>query len=376
MNKLLIIAAFLLPLAAFQSCKKDKSKTDNKSVQLELPETVHEYYTGRKIVTPNQNEKTTLGRVLFYDTRLSLNNAVSCASCHKQEFAFSDNAAFSRGFENRLTGRNSMPLENLVFHTDKFSLSMVSNITAPPGSGTGPSLFWDGRENSLQGLIARPLTNHIEMGIEDVSTLPQKLANLDHYKELFAVAYPYQEITFDQIAESIAFFITSIKSSNTRYDQFIAKKTSFTAMELEGMALFNGKYDCSNCHRIDTNGYQGSAFMDIGLAATNGDKGMGGFTGLPGHVNTFRAPNLRNVALTAPYMHDGRFKTLHEVLDHYSGGIQDSPNLNEMLKEENGQPRKMNISENEKQALIAFLNTLTDYEMVTAKQHANPFVIK
>ncbi|MCD6062262.1 MAG: cytochrome-c peroxidase [Flavipsychrobacter sp.] len=376
MKKLLLLGSILLSLAIVPSCKKKAPEDKGKAITLDLPETPYAYYTGRKIVVPNQNEKATLGRVLFYDPQLSLNNAISCASCHKQEFAFSDNVAFSRGFENRLTGRNSMPLENLVFQTADFTLSSVGNGTGSGSSTGGSALFWDGREARLKDLIARPLTNHIEMGIEDVNALPQKLGRLGYYKELFEAAYPHKEVTFDQVSEAIAFFITSIKTTNTRFDQAMANKTNFTAMEQHGFNLVQSKYNCLECHRIDTTGYlQGSLFADIGLEM-NADKGLGGFSGSSQDINVFKAPNLRNVALTAPYMHDGRFKTLGEVIDHYSTGIRETPNLAWALRGEDSTAIKMNISETEKEAIIAFLNTLTDHQMITDKRYSNPFVIK
>ena len=372
MKKLILASGIFVLAVCLYACKKRLANTTtSQTVYLDLPEKTDVYYSGKKIVVPNQNEITTLGRVLFYDKHLSLNNAVPCASCHKQEFAFADDVAFSRGFENRLTGRNSMPIENLTFTTEKFSLNMLGDQSF---GGTG--LFWDGRENSLKNLVGRPLTNHIEMGIDDVNSLPAKLAELPYYKKLFKDAYGTEQISFDRISEAVAFFITSVKAADTRYDQYITRRASLTAEELHGLQLFNVKYNCGNCHRIDTMGYISSASMDIGLASKNSDGGVGDVTGRPQDMNVFRIPNLRNVGITAPYMHDGRFKTLHEVLDHYSSGIENTPNLNFQLRDMDGKPMRMNISATEKDALVAFLNTLTDYTMITDPKYSDPFRLK
>jgi cytochrome c peroxidase len=372
MKKFILTAGILALVAGIYSCKKDKPGSgETHTVSLDLPATTDVYYSGKKIIVPGQNEKATLGRVLFYDSHLSLNNAVSCASCHKQTAGFADDVAFSRGFENKLTGRNSMPIANLTFFNGKVSLSQVSDNKMMGGQ----ALFWDGRETNLQNLVARPLTNHIEMGIEDVSAIANKLAGLPYYKELFNKAYGSEEITFDKISESIAFFITSIKAANTKYDRYVNHKENLTAMEMEGLNLFHTKYNCGQCHRVDTAGYEGNSFIDIGLPVNN-DRGRGGLTGKQADNNLFRVPNLRNIALSAPYMHDGRFGTLDEVLDHYSKGIDSTPNLSWILRDQKGSPIRMNISDNDKKAIAAFLNTLTDYTMVTDKKFSNPFVVK
>jgi cytochrome c peroxidase len=214
------------------------------------------------------------------------------------------------------------------------------------------------------------------MGIDDVHTLPAKMAALPYYEKLFTDAYGTKEISFEKIANSISFFVASIKSADTRLDRYDAGKVSLNAEELHGQVLFNTKYNCATCHRVDTSGYRGTDFMDIGLARKNGDDGLGGITQEQADMNTFRIPNLRNVGLTAPYMHDGRFATLHQVLDHYSSGIDSTPNLHFMLRDIDGRPIRMNISASEKDAIVAFLNTLTDYTMVTDAKYSDPFRLK
>ena len=360
-----IISLSLLLVAGFYACKKSapENAAPIASATPVLPEITERYYAVNTTSDLSKiNEKATLGRVLFYDKHLSLNNAVSCASCHKQEYAFSDNVPLSRGFENRFTVRNSMAIQNL---SSSFSSGVTFNI----------GLFWDGREANVKNLIMRPVTNHVEMGIDDVNALADKLAALSYYKKLFANAYGNEYVTPDRISESISLFIGAITANKTRFDITQIGRASFSALEAEGEMLFNTKYNCSRCHNIFPGGYNGLAMFDIGLDAVAKDKGRGELDG-PAWDGMFKTPNLRNVGLTAPYMHDGRFATLRDVLDHYSRGINNSRNLAPELKDDNGEPMRMNISEHEKDALIAFLNTLTDYEMITAAKYADPFTIQ
>jgi cytochrome c peroxidase len=313
------------------------------------------------------NQKATLGRVLFYERRLSLNSSVACASCHQQDAAFSDKVAFSRGFENKLTRRNSMPIQNLGFST--------GGVIFNPFQSNG-AFFWDARETNLKDLISRPITNHVEMGIDDVSELPTRLVGLPYYQDLFKKAYGSEEITVDKIADAMTIFLVAIRAENTRFDQVNQGLGSYNALELEGQRLFNTKYDCASCHQLFPQAYSSAQFMNIGLEFPNVDKGMGAVTNNAQLNGMFKIPNLRNVALTAPYMHDGRFATLDDVLEHYSHGIQDDPNLDERLRATTGQPLRMNISDNEKTAIIAFLNTLTDYSMITDEKYSDPFKLK
>ncbi|MCD6012745.1 MAG: cytochrome-c peroxidase [Flavipsychrobacter sp.] len=356
------------------SCKK-KSGSSTGTVYLDLPATAYTYNT-TKYANKNIDHKATLGRVLFYDTRLSLNNAISCASCHKQAAGFADNVAFSVGYEGRLTGRNSPMIANIT--GDSLRYDNITKKSAP--------LFWDGREDVLQNLIARPVTNHVEMGINDFNTLPEKLGHVDFYPGLFTNAYGDNTITPDRISECVAVFLASIRSRNTRFDQFMGPNKFFggtpsnpgvfSAQEYNGYNLFISKYQCQNCHRIFSSYYTFSDFRDIGLDKAYADKGFGTVTGSKNDEGKFRTPGLRNIALSAPYMHDGRYKTLEEVIDHYSKGVNNSVNLDWNLKDTSGKARMMNISDIDKKALVAFLGTLTDYDLVTDPKFSNPFKVK
>jgi cytochrome c peroxidase len=375
MKKLIGLSAIMAVIAIANSCKKTTTGSTG-TVYLDLPTTAYNYDPNPSTTFTNKvNEKATLGRVLFYDTHLSLNNAISCGSCHHQTSGFADNVAFSVGYEGRLTGRNSRGFANITGTTVRFD-----NINSP-----SVLLFWDGRENTLQNLIGRPITNHVEMGITDFSEMPAKLSTLDYYKQLFTNAYGSSNISTDKISECVAIFVASITSHNSRFDQFMGNSMFsgtpshpevYTANEYAGFNLFINKYHCQNCHRIFTSYYSSADMLDIGLDQNYFDKGYGTITGRTDDNGKFRTPGLRNVALTAPYMHDGRFKTLDDVLNHYSHGINNSPNLTSMLKDDDGKPKSFNISDADKEALIAFLNTLTDYTMITDPKYANPFKAK
>jgi cytochrome c peroxidase len=371
----ILILAAALATATFFSCKKEKD-LDNFSVQpgtesLEMPSAPYQYFDNGFNGITDQDLKAALGRALFYDRHLSINNSVSCASCHKQAFAFADNVALSRGFENRLTSRNSMPIENLPGQFTFF--------------GGGVNLFWDGRSASLNDLIVRPISNHVEMGISDINSLPAKLQELPYYKDLFKQAYQGDEtITLERISESVSFFLQSITANNSKFDKQQRGEKVMNGQELYGMTLFDTKYNCRSCHSLSQSIYMGGGtgsfetpnFVDIGLEPTATDKGRGVISGNSADNGKFRIPNLHNIALTAPYMHDGRFRTLEQVIDHYSHNINNSSNLDDRLKGPGGNPIQMNIGDQEKAALIAFLNTLTDAEMIIDPRFSNPFKIK
>ena len=230
----------------------------------------------------------------------------------------------------------------------------------------------------MKNLVDRPITNHVEMGVADPATLATKLSLLPIYPPLFYNAYGDNTITSDRISECIAVFMASIQTGNSKFEQSVlsGNNANLSALELSGRDLFINKYHCDNCHHVFSNSYDTTDFRDIGLDATAKDLGRGGITHNPAEYGKFRVPSLENVALTAPYMHDGRFKTLDEVIDHYSHSIENSANLDFFLKDGNNQPLAMNISPDEKRALIAFLNTFTDNTVAADPKLSNPFKIK
>lgn len=373
----ILILTTAVTTATIFSCKKnditDPAVNTGVTEVLEMPAIPYNYDDGGGFGVANHDEKAALGRVLFYDKHLSINNSVSCATCHKQAFAFADNVAGSRGFENRVTPRNSMPLENIP-GTNMF------------GGFGSVNLFWDGRSSSLQDLIMRPIGNHVEMGLRDVESLPGKLAELSYYSKLFNDAYGDDNITTERISEAVSLFIQAIRADNSKLDKQQQGEKVMNAQELYGMTLFDSKYNCRSCHSLSQSIYMGgfgndATFVNIGLddltpGVAARDKGRSVITGNPADEGKFRIPNLHNIALTAPYMHDGRFNTLDEVIEHYSHSIKDNSNLDARLKGQDGKPIQMNIGEQDKAALIAFLNTLTDHEMIVDPRFSNPFKIK
>jgi cytochrome c peroxidase len=351
-----ILTPVLAAVVLFYSCQEDTVST--KEAYPELPSTPYQYTTGQTLPA--------LGRVLFYDKQLSLNNSVSCATCHKQAFAFADNVAFSRGFENKITSRNSMPIQNL------------SSATL---GGFGVSLFWDGRQHNVNKMVLEPIANHIEMGIRDFDDLATKLESVPYYKELFQNTFGTPQVNAERISQALSSFILAINSNETPFDAFNkgvvngGVKTELTPLQQQGQQLFFEKYDCNACHQVQSpQGYiMAGTFANVGLDVVYEDKGVAAVTRSDLDAGKFKIPSLRNVSFTAPYMHDGRFNTLEEVIEHYSTGIKNNDNLDVRLRDINGAPRQFNISAPERSALIAFLQTLNDVSVVTDPKFSNPF---
>jgi cytochrome c peroxidase len=360
------ILTFLIVACALFSCKKDE--TTLKVSYLDLPAEPANYFVGTNDNVPE------LGRVLFYDKQLSVNNSVSCGSCHKQASGFADNVALSRGFDNQLTVRNSMPIQNLGF-----SNFVGGGIKEGDRFFPSTKLFWDGRETNLNNMVLRPIINHIEMGIADTEALAAKLSKVDYYKPLFKKAFGSEEVNPQKISTAITFFVQSINSTNSKFDKSKNSAAQLSALELTGKNLFFTIYDCNTCHQVETpNGYEvfGGGFANIGLDDTYADDGLSKVTGKQTDAGKFKIPSLRNVAFTAPYMHDGRFSTLDEVMEHYSSEIASHPNLDSRLRDANGLADQKNISESDKKAIIAFLNTLSDVHVLTDPKFASPFKIR
>ncbi|MEL6649574.1 MAG: cytochrome c peroxidase, partial [Bacteroidota bacterium] len=322
------------------------------------------YDPGFDTVLPTMvfNHVETLGRVLFYDKRLSIDNTVSCASCHLQSVAFADTAALSLGFNGSLGERNSISLSNA------FAPSMKH-------------FFWDAGTDTMATQIKLALESAIEMGMNPDS-LKARIENTTFYPDLYQNAFGDPTVSVDRSVAAIRSFVLSMISLRSKYDvgrsgKFEAIETfdNFTPLENQGKDIFlgiSGNANCASCHQGEL--FLSSRVSNNGLDLVSHDPGFGGISQQAQDSGLFRAPSLRNIALTAPYMHDGRFATLEEVIEHYSSGVKAHPNLDPLLRDpENDTPLHLNLDATEKQALLAFLHTLTDSAFIRDVRWSNPF---
>lgn len=314
---------------------------------------------------PTTNEGATLGRVLFYDKNLSANGTIACASCHKQEKGFSDDASLSIGFDGGTTGRHSMTLINSRFYQRG-------------------RFFWDERASTLEEQVLTPFQDPVEMGMT-LEQVVNAVQEQDFYPELFEKAFGSQEINSDRISKALSQFVRSIVSYSSKYDEGRALSASpganfpnFTDEENLGKNLFfqtipNGGGACFGCHTTEAFVSANPGPQNNGLDLVTTDLGAGTVFTNPIFESRFKTSSLRNIELTAPYMHDGRFATLEEVVEHYNSGIQAHPTLSAALTDDNGNPVQMNFTDSEKAALVAFLKTLTDNSVSSEEKWSDPF---
>ncbi|MGB0429542.1 MAG: cytochrome-c peroxidase [Bacteroidia bacterium] len=376
---LIILFALLLTLGGIGSgCGNDDPVDSFKTTPYEFGlkqhfENIAPVFDDTPEDNPTTVEGAELGRYLFYDSRLSVNDKISCATCHKQENAFTDPDRFSTGFEGNTTARNSMSIVNMRWQQ---------------------LFFWDSRAVGLEEQVLMPIQDHIEMGMT-LDAVVAKLKKIDLYPPMFEQAFGSTEITSDRISKALAQFVRTIVSQNSRYDDVFglpdAKiKQLFTDEEYLGYRLFITHVDpdyfsgindsgsasrganCGDCHK--------TALMTNNLITNNGldsitvDQGYGKISGKAKYDGTFKTPTLRNIALTAPYMHDGRFETLEEVIEHYDEHVQMHKNLDIQIEEAgNHLPGQLHLNDEEKKALIAFLHTLTDNQLINDPKYADPF---
>ena len=285
----------------------------------------------------------TLGRMLFYDPILSLDSSTSCGTCHQRIAAFAHiDHALSHGIFGLIGKRNVPPLQNLVW---------------------GKSFMWDGGVNHLEVQPISPIINPIEMK-ETMSTVMIKLRRNAYYRKAFSDAFGDSSISSEQLLKALTQFTGLMISSNSRYDKFMRHEDTLTAIEYGGLQVFRNR--CSSCHReplftdesYKTNGLSpDTAFQDLGRAI---------ITGLHSDDYRFKVPSLRNVEMTYPYMHDGRFRTLAQVLDHYAIGKYYPVNIDAELNNTQG------MTDTEKREVIAFLKTLTDKTFLYDRRFADP----
>ncbi len=399
MKKIIFSVSALFCLVIMYSCQSD----DNIQIQEQipqLPETAFKYsdftfpaHFPEALVLQLEggvhsglvdDDVATLGRVLFYDKQLSLNNTISCGSCHKQTFAFADPVAGSVGFQGAVTPRNAMAIVNPILNNN---------------------FFWDSRVRSAEDLALEPVQNHIEMGMESLDKLAMKLERTSYYGDLFEQAFGTRAIHPEGLSTALAQFMRSMVSYESKFDKGMENDfADFTPLELAGKQLFfSEKAQCSSCHangnfaapdgaffvtNIDTfsgdvidpndpfindfpgggNPYaqpQSRGTANIGLDVIYEDKGRS--------RGKFKIPSLRNIALTGPYMHDGRFGTLEEVVDHYSDNIQPHTDLDTKFRAPGGGVAQMGFTELEKRSLVAFMETLTDANFIKDEKFSDPF---
>jgi cytochrome c peroxidase len=332
---------FSLISILFFQCKKDKEEPfEPTAYTLEKPEGFPDINI--PLDNPMTVEGIELGRKLFYDPILSADNTLSCAGCHAQNTAFSDSSQFSIGVDDIAGTRNSPTIINPVW---------------------GTSFFWDGRAETLEEQALEPVPNPIEMHLK-WSEAVVKLGNHASYPSLFAKAFGTDKITKELTAKAIAQFERTLISANSKYDTRV-----FTDSEQRGFELyFSEKADCFHCH--GTVLLTDNLFHNNGLDETFSDLGLGKRTQNPSDYGKFKTPTLRNIEFSAPYMHDGRFKTLEEVVDFYSDGLKYSESIDPLMK--NVFREGVRLSDSEKVDLIAFLKTFSDTEFLTNPKFAKP----
>jgi len=351
---------FLFILLSIQSCKKDQDPPAPPPPSLtepKLPDSPFDY--GRSAYsqhlldaliqhdnTPPHNQITnhgaTLGRVLFYDKSLSFNNLTACASCHHQERAFTDGLKVSEGFNGQFTRRNSMSLINLRMYDRQ-------------------KMFWDERSPNLEDQVLHPIQDSIEMGLSLAELVP-KLEERKYYAQLFQNAFGTEDISIEKISKALSQFLRSIVSYNSKYDMVLEGSANFSPSEARGQLLYNtvgSQQGCVSCHGgdlIDQSSYdfqigQTPSFVgphdlsDLGIFEASGD---------PADSSRFKVSSLRNIALTAPYLHDGSIADLNELFSSTS-------------------PHNFGMSNSEVEDLIDFLETLTDNQITSDEKFSSPF---
>jgi cytochrome c peroxidase len=354
--KFVIVFSFLFLLVA---CRKDKADYTPTPYQLKVPSHFPD------MIIPSNNPMTVegveLGRFLFYEKQLSGDNTMNCASCHMPQHSFSDANKYSIGIDGVFGNRQSMALINI---------------------GWESFFFWDGRETTLESQILEPVTNPIEMHQSWKDAIHKLNADVK-YRNRFFRAFGEEGVDSVKATKAIAQFIRTMISSESKFDVMykfennMALSTAEQAMlssidldEWAGYDLFkslNGA-DCFHCHNGPL--MRVKKFSNNGLDAAFSDLGRGGVTQNPEDYGKFKVTTLRNIAFTAPYMHDGRFTTLDEVIEHYSSGIHMSPTIDPLIEFAN--QGGVQLDAQEKYLLKKFLLTLSDYNFINNPSFKDP----
>jgi len=346
------IGMFLIFVIA--SCSKDSNTTeppgetyDPTPYELVIPQGFPDMEIPAD--NPMTVEGVALGRMLFYDPVLSGDNTQSCADCHAAEFAFSDNEKqFSTGIDDIEGTRNSMAVINV---------------------GWMEHLFWDGRANGVEDQALGPVPNPVEMH----QSWPDAMSKLnadEQYPNLFFNAFGTRNIDSMLVVKAIAQFERTMISSNSRWDRYLKGEVQLTQAESKGFEIFfTEKGDCFHCH--STILFTDNIFHNNGMDSVFLDEGLFEVTGNAIDIDKFKTPTLRNLEFTAPYMHDGRFESLEEVINFYSHDVKFSPTIDPLMKKVNG--GGLQLTDDEKENLLVFLKTLTDHTFIENTAFSNPF---
>jgi len=350
MKKLIFFFSFTF---IFWSCASE-SETEAEDIYtpipytLEIPQLFKDKILDPLIPADNPltEEGVALGKKLFFDKKLSGNNTQSCAGCHSPKASFVDkNQQFSDGIDGLFGRRNAMPLFNLAWNFDE-------------------RFNWDGKALSLERQALEPVKNPIELHA-NWQQIADKLNTDENYPELFKKAFGISKIDSTLVTKALAQFERTLISGNSKFDQFLNGNATLTLEEQNGFNVFmdEAKGDCFHCHGSNNNPlWTDNKFHNNGLDANFSDLGLGAITGDTNDNGKFKSPSLRNLAFTAPFMHDGRFSTLEEVINHYSEGLQPSPTIDPLMKSVN--QGGVNLSAKDKSDLKAFLLSLSDYDFI------------
>ena len=362
MKKLKLLIPIVMLILLVATCKRDDKKED----EIKHDTTAYVLETGSfppNMINPDNKltvQGVQLGKMLFYEKQMSGDGTLACAGCHMQEFAFTDTARFSTGIQGKKGGRQAMTIFNMAWHGNEF--------------------FWDGRAHLLRDQSLKPIQDELEMD-ETLENVVKKLNAMQIYKDQFKRAFGSEEINELKISLALEQFMNSIVSNNSKYDQFLKDTTVFTASEKRGRKLFFDDYnpffpnesgaDCAHCHSGAN--FENDKYMNNGLDdnASVTDIGREKVTTMSGDKAKFKVTSLRNIELTAPYMHDGRFSTLEQVVDHYNAGIKASATLDPALEQTRAKGLFLNAQD--KIDLVNFLKTLTDNTLITNKEYSDPF---
>lgn len=308
------------------------------------------------VVTPADNPysdpKSILGRYLFYEKKLSADNTKACVDCHKEANAFCD---FGNSVSVGIKSANDSSKRGGLGTRNAPGLSNVAYNTA---------YFWDGRATTLEQQAVMPITNPIEMG-NTLTVVEQRLSADPTYQKLFKAAFGDSKVDSIRIGQALATFERTLLSGNSAYDAYVrGDNSALSAAAIRGLKLFSSNQtNCSRCHSGFN--FEDSSFHSTGLEQSYQDSGRFLITGHNGQVGSFKTPSLRNVALTAPYEHDGRFTTLEQVMDHYNMGGFHNRDQDSLIK-------PLNLSTQQIEDIIAFLNSLTDEQFVSNAAFRDP----